>query len=111
MANGETTPMTEAAYKKALEAIDAVLDDADASPEQVDAAQAALDEITVARNKFFEVRIIGRTAFLKELSAQLQSLIDSISENLVGDLLSQVDDAVSAVNDALASESKESADM
>lgn len=104
MANGETTPMTEAAYKKALAAIDAVLNNADAAAGQVDAAQAALDRITVARNNFFIEKITERTAFLNELSSQLGAVIASISMNPVGDLLSQLDGAISAVNVALASE-------
>jgi hypothetical protein len=100
MAHGTNDPMTEAAYQKALDAVDAVLNDADANPDQVAAAEASLREITQAYTDFVEDRITARTEVLDQLTAQLQTVIDAIAINPIGDALDKLNEAVTVANEA-----------
>lgn len=100
--SNEADRLADEAYEKAIEAIDVVLEDANATPEQVDEAQAKLASVTAAHNAYVADRISRRTAFLDTLRNELEAVIASVRGHPIGDALNKANTALSIVNDAAA---------
>ena len=91
----------DAAHTQTFQAIDAVLNDFNATREQVEQAQRALDAVTQARIDHAEKNISSRTVFLNTLTAQLEAVRNSVQLNPIGNVLSKLTGAITAVNTAL----------
>ena len=95
-------PTARAAYVQSYDAIDDVLEDFNATADQVEEAQKALSAITTARIDHAVNKITDRTAFLNTLTAQLEAVRKSVEPNPIGNVLNKITGAVNAVNAALA---------
>ena len=95
-------PKARAAYVQSYDVIDDVLEDFNATPEQVEEAQKALRAITTARIDHAVNGITDRTAFLNTLTARLKAVKNSVRPNPIGNVLSKITGAVATVNAALA---------
>ena len=94
-------PTARAAYVQSYDAIDDVLEDFNATPDQVEEAQKALGVITTARIEHAVKKITDRTAFLNTLTARLEAVKNSVEPNPIGNVLGKITGAVVAVNAAL----------
>ena len=97
----EARQKAQQAYDKAYDALEAIIDDPDATDAQAQAAQKAFDIALVALNHAIDESIQARTQALSKLVTALESVIATIQTNPLGNALDQLNNTVLAVNEAI----------
>ncbi len=86
------------AFNKATALFNTILDDGDASDDQINAAEQAMDKAQVAYGKAIHFTLDERTKFLRTLTQALEQVIASIQINPIGDILDKANKLLTSVN-------------
>ena len=102
MTNGDKASKARSLYDKAKLALREIIDEPDATDEQVEQAQAAFDAALVAFSDVVLGNIAERTMALQSLVEQLDQVIESVQVNPIGGVLDELNSVVSDANELLA---------
>lgn len=102
MTNGDKASKARSLYDKAKLTLRDIIDEPDATDEQIEQAQAAFDAALVAFSNTVLENIADRTIALQTLVEQLDKVIESVQVNPIGDVLDELNSVVSDANDLIA---------
>ncbi len=86
------------AFNKATALFNAILDDGDASDDQIKAAEQAIEKAQVAYGEAIHFTLDERTKFLRTLTQALEQVIASIQLNPFGNILDKANNLLTSVN-------------